>query len=82
LKKAENYPFGEDVMGNLEMNRDFKSDRSPTHKFSGGSIFSLECINKELTTLDSYLKTAKQEKQKLISENKQKSIMDESNILE
>jgi hypothetical protein len=28
------------------------------------------------------LKTAKQEKQKLISENKQKSIMDESNILE
>jgi len=82
LKKASNYPFGEDPLGHLEMNRDFKADRSPNHKFTGSSPFSLESINKELTTLDSYLKTAKQEKQTLISENKQKSMMDESNILE
>ena len=82
LKKASNYPFGEDPLGHLEMNRDFKAVRSPNHKFTGSSPFSLESINKELTTLDSYLKTAKQEKQTLISENKQKSMMDESNILE
>jgi hypothetical protein len=81
-KKAENYPFGEDPTGRLEMNRDFKSDRSPTHKYAGGSVFSLENISKELTNLDLYLKTTKQEKQELLSENKNKSIMDETNILE
>jgi hypothetical protein len=81
-KKAENYPFGEDPTGRLEMNRDFKSDRSPTHKYAGGSVFSLENISKGLTNLDLYLKTTKQEKQELLSENKNKSIMDETNILE
>jgi len=82
LKKASNYPFGEDVMGRLEMNRDFKSDRSPTHKFAGGSPFSMESISKDLVKLDSFLKTSQQEKTSLLSENKQKSMMDESNILE
>ena len=81
-KKSSDYPFGEDVTGRLEMNRDFKSDRSPTHKYAGGSVFSLENISKELVSLDSFLKTYKQEKETLLSENKQKSIMDESNILE
>jgi hypothetical protein len=81
-KKSSDYPFGEDVTGRLEMNRDFKSDRSPTHKYAGGSVFSLENISKELVSLDSFLKTSKQEKETLLSENKQKSIMDESNILE
>jgi hypothetical protein len=82
LKKAKDYSFGEDPTGRLEMNRDFKADRSPTHKYAGGSPFSLESISKELTQLDSFLKTSKQEKAALLSETKQKSMMDESNILE
>ncbi len=83
LKKASDYPFGEDPTGRLENNRSFKSDMSPNHKFAGGSVFSLESISKDLVPmLDTYLKTAKQEKQTLLAENKQKSMMDESNILE
>jgi len=81
LKKASNYPFGEDPLGNLEMNR--KSRSSPiSHEFKGGSPFSLENINKELKYLDDYLKTHQQEKQELLSENKNKSMLDETNIME
>jgi len=83
LKKASNYPFGEDVMGNLENNRKTRSS-SLSHEYAGGSPFSLESVipDKDLMKLDSYLKTIKQEKKELISENQQKSIMDETNILE
>ena len=85
IKKASDYPFGEDVLGNLENNRSFKSDMSITHKFAGGSPFSLESVGipkDNLTQLDSYLKTLKQEKQELLSENSNKSLMDETNIME
>ncbi len=83
LKKASNYPFGEDPTGRLENNRSIKSDMSLTHKYAGGSVFSLESISKDLVPrLDSYLKSTKQERQELLSENKQKSMMDETNILE
>jgi hypothetical protein len=85
IKKASDYPFGEDVLGNLENNRSFKSDMSITHKFAGGSPFSLESLGipkDNLTQLDSYLKTLKQEKQELLSENSNKSLMDETNIME
>jgi len=83
LKKASNYPFGEDPLGNLENNS--KSRSNPiSHAYAGGSPFSLEAVlpDKDLMKLDSYLKTVKQEKKELISENQQKSIMDETNILE
>lgn len=83
LKKASNYPFGEDPLGNLENNS--KSRSNPiSHAYAGGSPFSLESVipDKDLMKLDSYLKTIKQEKKELISENQQKSIMDETNILE
>ena len=72
-------------MGSLENNRSFKSDMSLTHKYAGGSPFSLESIQvdkKDLTKLDGYLKTLKQEKQELLSENNKKSLMDETNIME
>ena len=83
LKKASNYPFGEDPLGNLENNRKTRSS-SVSHEYAGGSPFSLESVlqDKDLMKLDSYLKTIKQEKKELISENHQKSIMDETNILE
>ena len=83
LKKASNYPFGEDPLGNLENNRKTRSS-SVSHEYAGGSPFSLEAVlpDKDLMKLDSYLKTVKQEKKELISENHQKSIMDETNILE
>jgi len=83
LKKASNYPFGEDPLGNLENNS--KSRSNPiSHAYAGGSPFSLESVlpDKDLMKLDSYLKTIKQEKKELIAENNQKSIMDETNILE
>jgi hypothetical protein len=83
LKKASDYPFGEDVTGRLENNRSIKSDMSITPKFAGGSVFSLESISKGLVPkLDNYLKSLKQEKQELLSENNNKSMMDETNILE
>jgi uncharacterized iron-regulated protein len=56
---------------------------SITPKFAGGSVFSLENISKGLVPkLDNYLKSLKQEKQELLSENNNKSMMDETNILE
>jgi uncharacterized iron-regulated protein len=56
---------------------------SITPKFAGGSVFSLESISKGLVPkLDNYLKSLKQEKQELLSENNNKSMMDETNILE
>ena len=83
LKKASDYPFGEDPTGRLENNRSIKSDMSITPKFAGGSVFSLESISKGLVPkLDNYLKSLKQEKQELLSENNNKSMMDETNILE
>ena len=81
LKKASNYPFGEDPTGRLELNRKSRSS-TLSSEFKGGSPFSLENINKELKYLDDYLKTHKQEKQELLSENKNKSMLDETNILE
>ena len=86
LKKASDYPFGEDVTGRLEINR--TSRKSPlSHDYKGGSPFSLESVIKtdDLMKLGSYLHTLKQEKQELLSENKDKStksLMDESNIQE
>lgn len=85
IKKASDYPFGEDVLGNLENNRSFKSDMGLTHKSAGGSSFSLESVGiqkNNLVKFDGYLKTLKQEKQELLSENNKKSLMDETNIME
>jgi hypothetical protein len=43
---------------------------------------SIQVHKNDLTQLDSYLKTLKQEKQELLSENNKKSMMDETNIME
>jgi len=51
LKRASDYPFGEDVTGRLENNRSIKSDMSITPKFAGGSVFSLETISKDLKSM-------------------------------
>ena len=74
-KKASDYSFGEDVLGNLENNRSVKNTIG--HKFKNDSPLSLE-------RFDSYLKDYKTENRELLKEFKSKnkpSYLDESNIL-
>jgi len=74
-KKASDYSFGEDVLGNLENNRSVKNTIG--HKFKNDSPLSLE-------RFDSYLKDYKTENKELLKEFKSKnkpSYLDESNIL-
>jgi len=74
-KKASDYSFGEDVLGNLENNRQVKNTIG--HKFKNDSPLSLE-------RFDSYLKDYKTENRELLKEFKSKnkpSYLDESNIL-
>ena len=74
-KKASDYSFGEDVLGNLENNRQVKNTIG--HKFKNDSPLSLE-------RFDSYLKDYKTENKELLKEFKSKnkpSYLDESNIL-
>lgn len=73
IKKASDYPFGEDPLGSLSRkSRNTERDNSRKHKFKNNSPLSLEGLN-------AYLK---KEKIKLLGENSNsKSYLDESNIL-
>ncbi len=75
-KKASDYPFGEDPLGNLENTR--KANKTTTenpisHKFSNGPL-NFEHLNVYLNVRD----------KKIITENVEtpKSFLDESNIIE
>lgn len=74
-KKASKYPFGEDPLGTLEINR--KSDLSVTHKYKNKSPLSLEA----LFGLKDLLTSLEDEK-KILKEGDSKSYMDETNIKE
>jgi hypothetical protein len=72
-KKASDYPFGEDPLGNLENNR--KSDLSVTHKYKNKSPLSLESMSSLLKAFDGHKDILKESKGK-------PSFMDETNIKE
>ena len=74
-KKARDYPFGEDELGTLELNR--KSKLSVRHKYKNNSPLSLN----ELNGLKTLLTTPDEEKE-MLKEGNEKSFMDETNIKE
>lgn len=81
-KKASDYPFGEDPLGNLERKRDSsKTDRTLTPKVSKESPLALE-MKSVFNTLDSFMASSKDVKKELMTESKDKSLLDETNILE
>jgi len=80
-KKASDYPFGEDPLGNLENTRKTKVDPI-RHRYKNDSPLGFESIN--VASLSKFLKGGvnSTEKQSLLSETKkEKSMLDESNIL-
>lgn len=86
-KKASDYPFGEDPLGDKENNSKPRPGREIRHVFAKGSPLALETVLKGrlITSLKNYLKKAGPEKKELIKEAQEehrKSMLDESNILE
>jgi hypothetical protein len=81
------HPFGEDPLGNLEINRKLrKGSDSLTPKWAKNSPLSLETLQRSsmIKNLHSYLDKSRTEKKELIKEAKltgSKSMLDESNII-
>jgi len=74
-KKANDYRFGEDPLGSLELNSE--PDRSVSHKYKGRSPLSLEGLSSILDELEQH--------KSMLNETKEKSsgsYMDEINIKE
>ncbi len=91
IKKASDYPRGEDPLGDMENHRNSSADRELTTRtrkesqVSGESVdFSAKMIKKGglLFKLDSYLNSSKDIKKELVMETSGISILDERNILE
>lgn len=81
-KNAADYPFGEDPLGSLERKRDSsKTERSLTPKVSKESPLALE-MKSVFNSLDSFMSSSKDVKKELMTESKDKSLLDETNILE
>lgn len=80
-KKASDYPRGEDPLGNLENNRDFKSTRTLTPRIDKESPLRLE-MRDVIKKLDTFLSSNTNEKKELMMETTDKSLLDESQILE
>ena len=87
-KKATDYPFGEDPLGDKENNEKNIHTNPLTHKWKGGSPLStLEGVKKQgmLLSLQSYLDKTTSEKKQLIKEAKSggiRSMLDEGNIID
>jgi hypothetical protein len=84
IKKASDYPFGEDPRGRLENNSVSRVDPI-RHKFSKGSPLARESV--DMSRLKKFMDiTAESNKRSLIresvSDGKTKSLLDESNILD
>jgi hypothetical protein len=94
-KKATDYSFGEDPLGNLENKAKTRPGSEITHKFKNNSPLSLDESkrrtlqtikgSKLLKDLQSYLDNSRSEKKDLLKESEgsgNKSILDETNIIE
>lgn len=84
IKKASDYPFGEDPLGRLENNSTSRTDPI-RHKFAKSSPLARESV--DVTRLKKFLKIdVESNKKSLIKESvasgKPKSLLDESNILD
>jgi len=87
VKKASDYSFGEDPLGNKENNEKPRPGRAITHVWKNNSPLSLESFKGSglLKNLQTYLDKTKTEKKELIreaQENGNKSLLDEDGILE
>jgi hypothetical protein len=85
-KKATDYPFGEDPLGDLENKAKPRPGRELTHTWKNDSPLHLESKRGSglLKSLQSYLDKTKKEKKELIKEAElagTKSLLDEANIL-
>jgi hypothetical protein len=86
VKKASDYRFGEDPLGNKENNAKPRPGRELVHKYKNDSPLTLEHMkgSKLIKDLQMYLDKTKVEKKALLQESKDaghKSILDESNII-
>lgn len=86
VKKATDYRFGEDPLGDKENNAKVRPGRELTHVWKNNSPLSLESVKGSslIKTLQSYLDKTKKEKKELIKESEDsgtKSLLDETNIL-
>lgn len=80
-KHARDYSFGEDPLGNMELNAGFESARKPGHKYKNNSPLGLdESDTFKMKSLASFLKS--NVKRELLGEVKKttKSLLDETNI--
>lgn len=82
IKKATDYPFGEDPLGDKENHRKSSVDRELTTRTRNEGPLALEMKHIIIKNLDSYLSTNKTEKKELMKESTGKSLLDERNILE
>lgn len=85
-KKATDYRFGEDPLGDKENKAKVRPGRELTHVWKNNSPLSLESVKGSslIKTLQSYLDKTKKEKKELIKESEDsgtKSLLDETNIL-
>lgn len=85
-KKATDYSFGEDPLGNMANNEKTRPGSVLTHKWKDNSPLSLESKKASgvLKSLKTYLDKSKLEKIELLKESKlvgKKSLLDESNII-
>jgi hypothetical protein len=76
LKKASDYPFGEDPLGDKENNRKSEVSRELVPRKRIESPLTLE-IKNVIKNLDSYLSSSSIIKQELLQESTTKSILDE-----
>lgn len=86
-KKASDYSFGEDPLGDKENKAKTRPGRELTHVWKNNSPLSLESIKGSglIKGLQGYLDKTRKEKKELIKEAEtsgSKSLLDESNILE
>ena len=77
-KNARDYPFGEDPLGRLENKADYRKN-AISHKYKNNSPLGFEAVN--FGKLSDFLN--KDDKKELLKESsKNKSMMDESNIID
>lgn len=85
MKKSDNVSFGEDPLGDKEIDEKPRPGREIRHVFKGNSPLTLESVLKSgmIKNLDAFLRSESEERSELLEEaGNQKSMLDEGNILD
>jgi hypothetical protein len=85
MKKFDNVTFGEDPLGDKEINSEPRKGREIRHIFRGNSPLAIESVMKSglIKNLEAFLNSEGNEKKELLTEvGNQKSMLDEDNIID